>query len=349
MRPGPAEHGDGQEGIGAAANKGALAATRRNAVIQTFSQRLLEAGKSTKLTLIAHALRVDPQKIIFSLMRRTTTLVILLSAACRVTRTDDRLRSIASAPIATTGAIARRLLTAPGFSWHSFESRHVRVHLSGAMALSRAPELADSAEAARQAVLALLSEPDLSNEPRLELILLETRAEMQRLVGRPVSGSGFPGELTVVMVAGAGYHAFWRHELTHTYAARRWGERRSGSWLDEGLAARATGPCQGHSIDAVAAGYAAIGDAPTLEELTGDFYTLPELPAYFTAASFVDFIQRREGVAALRSLWRGERSDVDGRHPLGGETQGIHIEWRWALSAVQPTVLDTARLRRAGC
>ena len=282
-------------------------------------------------------------------MRRTATLVILLSAACLATPTDDALRSIASAPIATTGPIARRLLAVSAFSWHSFESRHVRVHLSGAIAPSRVAELADSAEVARQAVLALLGEPDISDEPRLELILVETRAEMQRLVGRPVSGGGFPNELTVVMVAGAGYHSFWRHELTHTYAARRWGQRRSGSWLDEGLAARSTGPCQGHSIDAVAAGYVSSGDAPTLEALTGDFYTLPELPAYFTAASFVDFIQRRDGVAALRSLWRGERSDVDGRHPLGSETKVIHTEWRRALTAVPVTVLDTARLRRAGC
>jgi len=166
------------------------------------------------------------------------------SAFARPQTRRTLLASRLSGPIATTGPIARRLLASPAFSWHSFESRHVRVHLSSAIAASRAAALADSAEVARQAALALLGEPDISDEPRLELILVETRADMQRLVGRPASGRGFPNELTVVMVA---------------------------------------------------------------------------------------------------SLWRGERSDVDRRHPLGSETQAMHTEWRRTLTAVPAAVLDTPR------
>lgn len=283
------------------------------------------------------------------LMKRSRALLLMLLCTCRSPQADGALRPIATTPIASTGPIARGFLATPGFSWRSFQSRHVRLHLSADMPASRAGELADSAEHARRAALALIGEVDMAGEPPLELVLVETRDDMQRLTGQPAAGGGFPNELTVVMVAGAGYRPFFRHELTHTYVARRWGTRRAGSWMDEGLAARATGPCQGHSIDAVAAGYAARGDAPSLDGLTGDFYALPELPAYFTAASLVDFLQRREGVGALRSLWRGERPGVDRSHPLGAGTRALELEWRRELGGVQPVVLDTARLRREGC
>jgi hypothetical protein len=217
------------------------------------------------------------------------------------------------------------------------------------MAITRVNELADSAEAGRRATLALLGEPDVAGERRLELVLVETREDMRRLVGRPVGGSGFPEELSVVMVAGTGYRSFFRHELTHTYAAFRWGTRRSGSWVDEGLATLATGQCQGHSIDALAAGYIASGDSPPLDALAGDFYTIPELPGYFTAASIVDFLRRREGIDAVRSLWRGERAGADRVRPLGDDTERLWSEWKQQLSRVSPATLDTARQRREGC
>jgi hypothetical protein len=282
-------------------------------------------------------------------MERSFALLILLVCSCRSTRADDAPRSIATMPIASTGPIARGFFATSGFSWHSFASRHIRLHLSGDMATSRVGEIADSAESARSDALALIGEPDLADEPPLELVLVETRDDMRRLAGRPAAGGGFPDELTVVIVAGAGYRPFFRHELTHAYVARRWGSRRAGSWMDEGLAARATGRCQGHPVDAVAAGYAATGNAPTLDALTGNFYSLPELPAYFTAASLVDFLQRREGVLTLRSLWRGERAGVDESHPLGVETPRLELEWQRQLSHVKPATLDTIRLRHDGC
>jgi hypothetical protein len=217
------------------------------------------------------------------------------------------------------------------------------------MAVTRVGQLADSVERARIAALALLDEKEIAEEAPLEVILVETRDDMRRLAGRSAAGGGFPGELTAVLVAGEDYHPFFRHELTHTYAARRWGKRRSGSWLDEGLAALATGACQGNSVDAVAAGYVASGDSPTLAALNGDFYAIPELPGYFTAASLASFLKHREGVTTLRSIWRGERAGADHLHPLGPDTERLWSEWRRHLAAAIPATLDPARLRRDGC
>lgn len=215
--------------------------------------------------------------------------------------------------------------------------------------VERISQLADSVEQARSVVLALIDERDNPAEERLELFLVETRDDMQRLAGRPVGGFAQPGELTAALVAGPGYHAFFRHELTHAYSAHRWGVRRSGAWLDEGLAALATGPCQGHSIDEIAAGYVRRGDAPTLSALAGDFYKIPELPGYFTAASLTEFVKRHDGVSALRAIWRGERGESTPARLVGADTGPLVAEWRRHLATLTPATLDTLRLRRDGC
>jgi hypothetical protein len=276
-------------------------------------------------------------------------LFLFLVCSCESPRVGNAPRPIPSTPIGSTGPLARRFLATPGFTWHSFESPHARLHLDGEMAIDRVSQLADSVEQARRIALALLDERSIADEAPLELVFVETRTDMQRLAGRPAAGSAFPGELTAIFVAGVDYHPFFRHELTHAYAAHRWGRRQSGSWLDEGLAALATGACQGHSVDAVAAGYIASGDSPPLEALSGDFYAIPELPGYFTAASLVDFLKHREGTSALRSIWSGNRPGTDRLHPLGHDTQRLWSEWRRQLASVVPATLDTVRLRRDGC
>lgn len=282
-------------------------------------------------------------------MRSRLGLVFVLAWSCHAPPTGDQLRSIPSTPIASTGSFVRRVLAAPGTTWHSFEAAHVRIHIASPIPIERAGALADSIERARGAALASLGEDEIAGERPLEVILVATRDDMQRLAGRPVGGAGFPEELAAILVAGDDYRPFFRHELTHAYAGHRWGKRQSGAWLDEGLAARATGPCQGHSVDAVVAGYIASGVSPSLDALAGDFYAIPELPGYFTAASLADFIQRRDGIGALREIWRGERPGADGSHPLGNDTERLWSEWRHQLASVTPATLDTARLRRDGC
>src|ERR1041384_3637724 len=130
---------------------------------------------------------------------RILFLLAVAGCASRPTPGNDAPRSISSAPIATTGPIARKLLATPGFRWRSFAFPQVRLHLSDDIAIDRVQQLADSAERARHAALALLGEPENAGDPPLELILVETRDDMRRLAGRPVAGSGFPEELSVVM------------------------------------------------------------------------------------------------------------------------------------------------------
>jgi hypothetical protein len=250
----------------------------------------------------------------------------------------------------TMGETARAYLANPSFAWQVTESAHTRIHVpAGSAVTARLPDLIDSVEAACTTALAILGEVNRQGEPRLAVFLVDTRADMQRLIGWPYGGLAIPGELTAAFVAGPGYRPFFRHELTHAYAAVRWGPMRSGAWLTEGLATLATGPCQDHSVDAVAAGYRRAGTLPPLTALTTDLRAFPELPAYFAAASLVKFVRQQEGLGALRALWRGERQGTDSAHPLGERTADIEAAWHRHLDSIVPAELDTVRLQREGC
>lgn len=246
------------------------------------------------------------------------------------------------------GPAARELLAAPGFDWHTTESTHLRVHTpAGSYVDAHVKALADSTELARAAALQLLGEPtDHAGEPKAELFFVDTREDMQRLVRMPIGGFAQPGELTAVFVAGDGYKPFLRHELTHAYAAVRWGKLEAGDWLTEGLGALAQGDCQGHTVDAIAAGYARKDSIPPLRTLAGDFRSFPELPSYIGAASAVDFVRRRSGIGAIRTLWQTPRTNG---HPLGTNGDSTEAEWRRHLAGVAPATLDVPSLRRAGC
>lgn len=248
----------------------------------------------------------------------------------------------------TAGPAARELLAAPGFRWRTIESEHLRVHTPvGSDVAAHAKALAESAEVARADALRLLGEPlDRAGEPKAELFFVDSREDMQRLVRQPIGGFAQPGELTAAFVAGDGYRPFLRHELTHAYASFRWGKLEAGEWLTEGLGALAQGECQGHSVDAIAAGYARKDSIPPLRTLASDFRSFPELPSYIAAASAVDFIRRRDGIAAIRTLWKRPRA---GGHPLGANGDSTEAEWRRYLAGVVPASLDVATLRRAGC
>src|SRR3954453_15353395 len=98
---------------------------------------------------------------------RILFLLALAGCASRPTPGNDAPQPISSAPIATTGPIARRLMATPGFSWRSFALPQVRLHLSDDIAIDRLQQLADSAEGARKAALELLGERENVGDPPL--------------------------------------------------------------------------------------------------------------------------------------------------------------------------------------
>jgi hypothetical protein len=203
--------------------------------------------------------------------------------------------------------------------------------------------LTDSLLQAQAHVLALLEEPP--GNDFAELFILGSRADMQRLAGRPLAGFVQQGEATAFFVWSSGYRAPLRHELAHLYTLQRWGQPPAGAaatWLVEGIGAWAGGPWLGKSPDALAAGLLASGRLPSVDELAARFRQLDEDVALPSAGSLIGFVYAREGIAGLRGRWR---SGAGAALP----DSGLSAAWRTHLAGVQPETLDIARVMQEGC
>ncbi|HET7584314.1 MAG TPA: hypothetical protein VFK13_05370 [Gemmatimonadaceae bacterium] len=254
------------------------------------------------------------------------------------------------------GPAAARAVDAPGFEWRVIElpEQSLRVYVQrGTAADEDARAITDSVRRAQADVLSQLEEPPASQRPpdgesRSEqalLFFLGSRADMQRLSGRPLAGFVPPGEPTAFFVWARGYRAPLRHELAHLYTFERWGRPPAGAaatWLVEGIGAWVGGACQGHSPDALAAGLLARGALPSLASLAAEFRTLPEDVAMPAAGSLIQFLHTQEGIAGLRARWQSASGDAIPDSPIEGA-------WRAHVASVPPATLDIARVMREGC
>jgi hypothetical protein len=254
----------------------------------------------------------------------------------------DRPRQVESsgAPI---GSLAQRVRASGDFNWRevALPDLGLRVYLQRE---TESTGVVDSVRRAQEDVLAMLEEP--KSAPReAAVFVLASRADMQRLAGRPLAGFVQPGEPTAFFVWSPGYRPPLRHELAHLATFERWGPPAAGdsaTWLVEGIGGWAGGACLGNSPDALASGVLARGAVPTLAAMTGHFRSLPEDVGMPTASSFVQYLYARGGVAALRSLWQGA-----GTRGLP-DTQ-MDGAWRAHLTTVPPATLDIARVMKEGC
>jgi hypothetical protein len=267
-------------------------------------------------------------------------ILLALGAACVCAGcTPGRTRPHAS-------GVARAALVHAGFDWRTEEAEGVHLHyLPGTWAEAHARELARDASAALRYDLGLA---DLRRPSQpMELFLVSSREQARQLAGRGTMGTAVPGELTAVFVADPTRRLAFRHEIMHALTLLQWGTQRTGSWLQEGVAAWAGGGCHGHSVDEVAAGFLRDGTLPPLDSLAAHFWETDELHGYFTAASAVGFLARTRRPHAVRYLW--VTMPAPGEHPLGENGAAMEAAWRRHLQAVAPARIDPERLRLHGC
>ena len=256
-----------------------------------------------------------------------------------------------------TSPVAAQMFDAPGFSWRVVElpSHGLRLYIQrGTDADANTRALTDSVLRAQAHVLALLGEslvaPQSSpHEPSgpvtAALFILGSRADMERLAGRPLAGFVQQDEATAFFVWTSGYRAPLRHELAHLYTFQRWGQPpadAAATWLVEGIGAWAGGPCVGESPDALAAGLLTSGRLPSVEELSARFRELDEDVAMPSAGSLIGFIHAQEGIAGLRARWGSGLGELL-------PDSGLSVAWRTYLAGVRPGTLNIARVLQEGC
>ena len=245
--------------------------------------------------------------------------------------------------------LARRALAQPVFAWIEHPAPPLRAYfLVGSYAASHRDSLVARLETARRHAFEILDrQPD--NAP-MDVFYLESRLQMETLLGRRPAGFAEPETGTVLLMTNPDWRVFDHHEVMHVVAERSWGPAHAGAdWLREGLAQFADGHCGRHTNEQVANGLAAVDGWIPLTTLVQHFRTLPDLTAYLEAASLAGYLHRVYGVPALRAMWQGGPAEFE--RVSGRTLSQLEQEWRGAMATLsaRPGPEEVAAIRKKGC
>jgi hypothetical protein len=255
--------------------------------------------------------------------------------------------------LATTGSLAqrsddyvRKALEDSTFTWTSTASDRVTIYCEeGSFADQHRMMILRSVSAALDDVLELLGEAEY--RAPLNVFYLDSREEMERIVGRPYAGFSNWGANGVFLVLNPEWRSFEKHEITHMVTMGMWGAPDETSrWMIEGVAVYCDGWCREYTVDEVAMSLLSSGELPPLFENYAD---LGEIRAGFYAASVIGFIQHTYGSQALRNLWTNGCGGLKGL--LGDDVGGIENAWKDYLKQKVTTDphMDLDIINKEGC
>lgn len=245
--------------------------------------------------------------------------------------------------------LGRTTLDHPGFTWIERSSPPFQVHfLTGSYPANHQDSLLSRLESAHGHAFELIGLP--RDTTPLQVFYLETRLQMETLLGRRATGFAEPATGTVLLMTNPDWRAFERHEVMHVVAERNWGPADPESdWLREGLAQFADGNCGRWRNEQVANGLAAEHGWVSLDSLFHDFRALPDIKAYLESASLAGYIHRTYGVDGLRAMWQGGARQF--QRVTGRSLQQLEREWQQAMAAIsaRPGPDESATIRKRGC
>lgn len=255
----------------------------------------------------------------------------------------------ASAFAQEPAGLARSALDDPAFSWIREGTEWLRVYfLEGSYPAAHRDSLVELARRARDHALATLGAERFDRS--IDVFFIESRAQMDSLVGAPVTGFAHRDARAVFLVTNAEWRSFERHEIMHVIAHHVWDPPAEPSaWIVEGLAQFADGRCGGYSVDSVTRSLVDSNGTVPLDKLTRRFRQLNDLTAYLQAASIVGYIYRVHGRDAVERTWR---EGLDGLSASIGLTPRQLMDgWtRWLERIATPIPEDAlASISRKGC
>jgi hypothetical protein len=214
------------------------------------------------------------------------------------------LLSAGSARAQTTESLIDRAIANRDFTWQSVAADGVRVYYQpGSFAERHRVMLLRSAKAAMDTGLEFLGGKRDARE--LRVIYVDSRAQMETLIGRPYTGLAVRDGHGVLLVCNPEWRSFDTHEIAHILTYGRWGDPiEASAWMLEGLPNAVDGLCQTSDMDRIAAYLLAADRWPGLSEFTKNAASLGEIPVAAFGASFLRYLRGKYGTAILEECWR---------------------------------------------
>jgi hypothetical protein len=176
---------------------------------------------------------------------------------------------------------------------------------------------------------------------RVAIFMLESKASVREVLGRPFAGYALTTANAMVIGADAGLGELIRHELAHLFSSR-WAQM-PRPLFSEGLAVWLQRTWDGVPLDSVALRLLR-HRAPQLSDLLSHrffFSVSNRRTCYVLAGSFTGFLIRRFGKDAYRKFYR--KSDALNFHAYFRKIFGISFEkaeWRWRTELQAMAVLN---------
>jgi hypothetical protein len=224
-----------------------------------------------------------------------------------------------------TSLVGSALETA-GFDWQSSQAGKVRAfYKPGSFAERHRMMLLRSANITVDVVTKLFDEPDYDRT--LNVFYVDTREEMNTLVGMPATGYADWTGSGIFLVVNPEWRSFEKHEFAHIITMGSWGRPEPTSrWMIEGIAIYADGWCRESATDEIAHHYLTNGQLPPLAELFDDYRKLGEIKAGFYAGSVIGYIHDTYGTDGVRAIWTDGCGNLV--ESLGVDVTELESAWR---------------------
>jgi hypothetical protein len=229
--------------------------------------------------------------------------------------------------------LAHAVLHSRAVEWDSVSTGHLRLYFEpDGWAAGRVDSLRLETDAALRQSLRLLERqafPFL-----LRVFVIDSRSDMQALVGRSAAGTAEASSNAVLLVGNERLAPQLRHEVMHAVSLQLWGhpfdpvtptQARQGGWLREGIAMLAQGRCGAYPNRGVAAAMLQRGDLLPVDTLRQAFYDRHPGTAYVQSGALVEYLLDRYGTEALYRVW----TDGPGAVPAVTGASADEVERGW--------------------
>ena len=163
--------------------------------------------------------------------------------------------------------LARQALANPSFTWLTVEGGSIRMHYQpGSFAAKHRAALLRSAIVSLKEALHFIEAVEYRGP--IHLFYVQSREEMEQLVGRGTTGSTEWESNSIFLVCNPEWPSFDQHEIVHAVTLNIWGlPAEPVLWIREGLAVYIDGHCGGYTVDEIAHYFLQHDQLPSLDTL----------------------------------------------------------------------------------